>query len=82
MNRFTVRLLRAVTLISLASLIFSYLYGKDKILSQTCTTSAMADTSHNQLTAEEKSMGWKLLFDGESTRGWRTYQHKNQTHGW
>lgn len=38
--------------------------------------SAMADTLNNQLTAEEKSNGWKLLFDGRSSRGWRSYQHK------
>lgn len=27
----------------------------------------------NTLSDEEKSAGWKLLFDGESTKGWHTY---------
>jgi len=31
----------------------------------------------NQLTPEEKSAGWKLLFDGQSTNGWRSF--KKQT---
>lgn len=28
---------------------------------------------HNTLTAKEKQQGWKLLFDGKSTKGWHTY---------
>ncbi len=28
----------------------------------------------NTLTADEKAAGWRLLFDGKSTRGWRNYQ--------
>jgi hypothetical protein len=30
----------------------------------------------NTLTAEEKAAGWKLLFDGQSLRGWRLYNKK------
>src|SRR5580765_1964324 len=30
-----------------------------------------ADSAPNQLTEEEKKGGWKLLFDGKSTAGWR-----------
>lgn len=29
----------------------------------------------NQLTAKEKKQGWKLLFDGQSTNGWRPYRN-------
>jgi hypothetical protein len=36
----------------------------------------MKDTSaDNQLTAKEKKDGWKLLFDGKSLNGWRTYKN-------
>jgi hypothetical protein len=28
----------------------------------------------NTLTAKEKSAGWKLLFDGKSTKGWRAFK--------
>jgi hypothetical protein len=32
--------------------------------------------SQKDLTAEEKAAGWKLLFDGQSLRGWRLYNKK------
>lgn len=28
----------------------------------------------NELTAAEKAAGWKLLFDGKTTTGWRSYK--------
>lgn len=38
---------------------------------------------HNTLTAEEEASGWVLLFDGESTRGWRGYnQDEFPEQGW
>lgn len=35
----------------------------------------LSTTTHaqNSLTAKEKQQGWKLLFDGKSTSGWRTF---------
>lgn len=50
--------------------------SKKYAVTHTGQLSAMGDTLHNQLTANEKSRGWKLLFDGHSIRGWRSYQHK------
>ena len=38
---------------------------------------------HNQLTEAEKAEGWKLLFDGKSTNGWRGFrQSAMPSHGW
>lgn len=37
------------------------------------STSAQDMDSHNTLTPEERANGWKLLFDGETTDGWRGY---------
>src|SRR5690242_1395358 len=37
------------------------------------------DTADNALTNTEKAQGWKLLFDGKTMNGWRTYQNKPQT---
>jgi hypothetical protein len=36
----------------------------------------------NTLTDAERGAGWKLLFDGQSTKGWRGYQKKTVPSGW
>lgn len=46
------------------------------------TLGAHADNSLNQLTDAEKRAGWKLLFDGESTNGWRNYKKEGVSEGW
>ena len=43
----------------------------------TCLASFTAFcTEPNQLTDSERRAGWKLLFDGKTTAGWRSYQQK------
>jgi hypothetical protein len=41
-----------------------------------------ADRLPNALTASEQSNGWKLLFDGKSTAGWRAYRSKGIPDVW
>jgi hypothetical protein len=36
----------------------------------------------NALTAAERGAGWRLLFDGSSTKGWRGYGKDTITDGW
>lgn len=36
----------------------------------------------NTLTAEEKTVGWRLLFDGKSTAGWRGYKSRTMPGSW
>ena len=36
----------------------------------------------NQLTDVEKQQGWKLLFDGKTSRGWHTFNKKTFGEGW
>ena len=36
----------------------------------------------NTLTPAEKAAGWKLLFDGKTTAGWRGYQMEKMPPGW
>lgn len=36
----------------------------------------------NTLSAEEKTAGWQLLFDGQSTTGWRGYKRQSMPESW
>ena len=36
----------------------------------------------NKLTPEEEQAGWKLLFNGQSTHGWRNYNKQDVSPGW
>ena len=36
----------------------------------------------NTLTADEQANGWKLLFDGTSTSGWRNFKRDQVNEGW
>ncbi|HTN74941.1 MAG TPA: DUF1080 domain-containing protein [Pirellulaceae bacterium] len=45
-------------------------------------TAFAADPPANKLTAEEEKAGWKLIFDGESTKGWRNYKKDAINPGW
>lgn len=58
------------------------MYTKNKILIIVALFFSLAFTSYsflqgpdNSLTDAEKKAGWKLLFDGKSTDGWRTYRN-------
>ncbi len=44
-------------------------------------TSTADETVMNKLTADEKSDGWVLLFDGETTDGWKNFNEEIVT-GW
>src|SRR3954454_15584364 len=46
----------------------------------TCITAA--DSAPNTLTDAEKAAGWKLLFDGKTTNGWRNYKKTDIAPGW
>src|SRR5688572_11018602 len=46
----------------------------------TATTALSAEP--NTLTESERAAGWKLLFDGRTTEGWRGYQRKDMPPGW
>ena len=55
-----------------------YLTGQHWILAFLLASTALLSAAPaNQLTDEEKSAGWKLLFDGTTTQGWHTF--KKQT---
>lgn len=52
------------------------------ILSLALAAPLAAADAPNTLTDKEKADGWKLLFDGTSTAGWRGYQKETVPEGW
>ncbi len=46
------------------------------------TGSDKAAPSINQLTEEEKTTGWRLLFDGKTLSGWRGFHRQHPPPGW
>lgn len=49
----------------------------------TTDTTVVAASMINQLTDQEKADGWVLLFDGQTTKGWRgAHMDAFPTHGW
>src|SRR4051812_26324137 len=44
--------------------------------------SAASSPSMNTLTAAEQAAGWRLLFDGRTTNGWRGYKATTMPNGW
>jgi hypothetical protein len=56
-----------------------------KILTVTATLFCMlgfAQEKNNVLSAREQSQGWKLLFDGETTSGWHSYNKPKAGSAW
>lgn len=51
-------------------------------LSDTLTIKAETVEEMNVLSDKEKQEGWKLLFDGSSTRGWHVWQGKSDGSAW
>ncbi len=46
------------------------------------TSSWSIAQNHNTLTAKEEKEGWKVLFDGKTTTGWRGYNKKEIYGAW
>jgi len=43
---------------------------------------AAANAAPNTLSSAERAAGWRLLFDGKTTQGWRGYRQKSMPDGW
>ena len=52
------------------------------LLALTTVKPLQADVPLNRLTEAERKSGWKLLFDGKTTQGWRNYRSKSISNGW
>src|SRR5438477_1367958 len=47
------------------------------------TAASVWAAAPNQITEEEKAAGWRLLFDGKTTEGWRTFKKSSfPAKGW
>ena len=49
---------------------------------QATTPAAQQPPSANTLSPAERAAGWRLLFDGTSTKGWRGFRQKAAPDGW
>jgi hypothetical protein len=58
------------------------LFFTSSILTLNCLSIGMADDTLNRLRDAEKRGGWKLLFDGKTTDGWRNYRKPQMGSGW
>ncbi len=47
-----------------------------------CSASAAPTMGQNSLTDKEKKDGWKLLFDGTTTKGWKTFNSDSAVTAW
>ena len=51
------------------------------VLALAQSTGAAPGGAINTLTPEEKAAGWRLLFDGKTTRGWHSFG-RDKVYGW
>jgi 3-keto-disaccharide hydrolase len=58
------------------------LLGWSARLSAERSSTAAAQEMTNTLSAKEKADGWRLLFDGQTTTGWRGFRQKTLPGGW
>ena len=56
--------------------------GSLTVVAMVAALALAADPAPNTLTDAEKAAGWKLLFDGKTTEGWRNYQKTDIAAGW
>ncbi len=54
------------------------------LLSVACASAngTMSSPAPNTLSKQEQQDGWKLLFDGKTTNGWRNYRQTTISSGW
>ena len=66
----------------LAGSLVALLAACDPMARTDTRTPAPAAAAHNTLTAAERDAGWRLLFDGRTTDGWRGYNRADMPAGW
>jgi hypothetical protein len=71
----------AVSIVALSGLLLFSATGFLRAADQSSDTTA-PESKPNTLTAEEQHAGWKLLFDGRTLDGWRTFGRDDVLPGW
>ena len=65
-----------------SALVVGFVLGMGATGAAGAQPSAAAAGAPNTLTSAERSAGWRLLFDGRTTKGWRGYKATTMPVGW
>lgn len=73
-------LVAALLIVGGSSIAWGQGAGEEKHQAEGQPASAIRNV--NRLSKREKSAGWKLLFDGQTTNGWRNFKKPDISKGW
>jgi hypothetical protein len=74
--------IQGLAAIAVASILADALTGCTPADTSAGTAATAAGDTVNTLSAAEQADGWRLLFDGETTSGWRRYRGEGFPDGW
>lgn len=62
--------------------VFPFIFLACNFLDNNSAEKVVTGKYNNSLTPQEEENGWKLLFDGKTTNGWRAFSQPDMNKGW